>query len=195
MSADEARWVFEPGYASDIWALACSLVALRIGCPFFGDKDPSYIWSLDMTLGPLPHPYRGAFLEHLRKAREEEGEEVLANWGDHVRDDGTLMYVRPPSGYYQELKYERFLAERTEFSQPILARLAMKQEFHPYPHRPNAKPVTFNVLDEEVKQLGELLQRIFKYDSKERFTIDDVLNHQWFKDLSLSTEKQTPSVI
>ncbi|KAI3320448.1 kinase-like domain-containing protein [Xylariaceae sp. AK1471] len=199
--APEARYGTAPNFSSDIWALGCTIAEMRIGRSLLGDKDATYIANLEVLLGPMPEPYRSGFLEMLKKTRDEEGEDLLPAWGKEVSNqDGALASLTPREDYEQRMWSLEKCKQETGFKDPICARLAHEQHWFEWPKKPDGEldlnadtqKVKLKVPDEEVLILGDLLKNIFRYDPKDRLSIDGVLTHQW---LSVSTVDESGELI
>ncbi|RYP02143.1 hypothetical protein DL764_005938 [Monosporascus ibericus] len=189
-ASPEAIFNHAPGPGSDVWAFACAVVAcLTREVLFSAERDGAVAW-FEALLGPLPAAYRNAQADQLRRlASLEETTEEEKAWIesdlDRLESGGPFAVGEDSKGAQEHVTA---LMEHTGIKDPIGATLA-KQRIYKDCARDengNALPdegmvsVIHKMPEEEVRQLGDLLKKIFKYEPKERIGMDEVLAHPWF---------------
>lgn len=162
----EARFDGRAGMEADVWALGCAIFEIRAGMPLF---EPFFASDTDIlrqtveVLGRLPDPWWSSF-EERNQWFEENGEPKSAAAGDQER---AGVFIRSSKSSIQQKL--RSIGTQDEYSSaddgPIMEKPGVKLE------------------EEEVRLLGDLLEKMLKYDPEERITIQEVLAHPWF-DLS-----------
>ncbi|KAI0010245.1 kinase-like protein [Xylariaceae sp. FL0662B] len=200
-AAPEARFRLKPGFSSDVWALACSMMEIRVGKILLGDSQPEYIRALEDLLGPLPEPYRSIFNTRRKKYWDEHGEDPFEGFAEDNGASGSLGPVSPLHSYEAVKKSYEIQAKQIGHEGIIRVKLAGEQEYYDYRRRPDgtrdySRPmdlIHFKVPDEEVRVLGDLLESILKYDPKDRIDIDAVLQHTWFRERAEWLEEPSTS--
>lgn len=195
-SAPEVRFQFNPGFSGDVWALACTLIEVRTRSAMFDNTTSvgELVACFSVFLGPLPEPYRSVRIKQLREMLEEVGE------GD---DPGSLRLKKSAEEQLEELSgklleredtigFKRALArrrEKTGYENPLLASMAVEWFSTESPRGPDGKidehatPIKqrWKLEKDEFASLGDLLTKTFKYDPKDRLSLDEFLDHPWFE--------------
>ena len=157
----EMRFENKISQASDIWSLACALFEIRAGFELFESflgTTHVMIQTIE-TLGKLPDPWWNAF-EHRRTWFESNGD------------------PRPLE------------IQRQEGIRPVAVKSSIKEKLESIgvgedPPTGNEGPMiekTGTRLDErEIVLLDDLLQKMLRYSPEDRITIQEVLQHPWFR--------------
>lgn len=204
-SAPEVRFQFNPGFSGDVWALACTLMEIRTGSVLFSNTERigALVACFSAYLGPLPEPYRSIRITQLHEMLEEIGqendpeslrlkssaEEQLAEFSDPtVERKDTVRFRMALSKMRKETGYEN----------PFLADMALERGYIEMPTRPDGTPDEYappiekrwELENEEFILLGDLFTKTFKYDPKDRLSLEEFLNHPWFKDTTPAPKEE-----
>ncbi|KAI1085452.1 kinase-like domain-containing protein [Whalleya microplaca] len=198
-AAPEARFRLKPGFSSDVWSLACSIMEIRVGKAILGDSEQEYICSLEQLLGPLPEPYRSVLATRRKKYQEEHGEDPFEGFAEGNEPNDTLGPVSPRDEYESVMQSYEEDSKLLGHEGVIRIELAGEQQYHDYPRnsdgtRDRSRSMTlvhFKVPDAEVRMLGGLLESVLKYDPKDRIDIDAVLEHPWFRQPEASLKESS----
>jgi serine/threonine protein kinase len=157
----EARFDARAGPEADIWALGCAIFEIRAGAALFESCLGSNVDILRQTvatLGRLPDAWWAAF-------------EQRALWFER---DG-----QPKSEEDQESAGVLLKACRSS----IRAKLLEIGELDDLPFGDDGPMIErpgVRLCEEEVGLLGDLLERMLKYQPEERIRIQEVTRHPWF---------------
>ena len=173
----EALLEIEIGPSLDIWAFACMILEVRHDeVPFVGSNLVGVVASLEVSLGPLPEPYRTPF----RKLHPEEVTDE-----DDEKSTDTLETVT----YWGSIWEERDLLEQCSgYSDPLEGKVRKPLEEETLPKNPDGSwnydeeyiVTKHSIPEEEVPQLLDLLRNCFKYDPSQRLTLKEIMAHPWF---------------
>jgi serine/threonine-protein kinase SRPK3 len=170
------------GFGSDIWALGCSIFAIRRGgnaFPGFGLHGLVSYWE-DLN-GPLPEPYRSSF------AQDADVPEDPSQWATlsvEERKDREAEYMKR-AGVPGSLHMMLLLEKR--FKVPLA-----KGESKPPPPppgrgyrgspiaRPNEKILAYEMPEREAEQLMDLFKQTFAWMPDNRVGVNGILSHPWF---------------
>ncbi|KAB5533528.1 kinase-like domain-containing protein [Coniochaeta sp. 2T2.1] len=143
-------------YGADLWALGNTIAEIRLGAPLMFDGGIyDYLENLEDMLGPLPEPFRSAWIE--LSTRMDPG----------VRSASELPLTEPLT-----MTTEAMAAYREE---------RLKYKGYEGLYDGNGHIWTDRTLSkEEADLLLDLLQKIFKYNPAERCSAADVVAHPWF---------------
>lgn len=174
------------GFASDVWALGCTLFEVRQGdCPF-GTGD---IWSLmphweDLS-GPMPEPFRSSLADDAEVPEDPQQwvsveQEEMASW--------TRRFMMP-TGFSSALLHS--LSQEIEYLIPLA-----DGEVPPTPPpqgyniwcSPGNKVLSASISQEECSLLLDLAKKIFSWAPEDRLQAAQMLQHAWLQDKSLSSE-------
>ncbi|KAI0391776.1 kinase-like protein [Xylariaceae sp. FL0594] len=169
------------GFASDIWSLALTLMEVRLNnYGGYGGYGASYaVRFMERFVGTIPPTYRSA----VKRLLIDEGWREL----ERRRSGDRRPFLGPveiPITYEEECE-----CENTAFVDRLMMKLASEQECIREAMDPNDRTgrtwrrtkVRCHVPEDEVRQLGNLLHQMLKYDPSERMTIEEVLQHPWFQ--------------
>ncbi|KAJ7877569.1 kinase-like domain-containing protein [Mycena olivaceomarginata] len=163
----EARFEGRAGLQADIWALGCAIFEIRAGFPlfdtFFG-SDTDILRQTVETLGRLPDPWWGSFVDRTRWF-EEDGEPKNPEAQERA---GVLIQGSKSS---------------------IRAKLCSIGTQDDLPHvdeGPMVENSGVKLCEEEVELLGDLLEKMLRYRPEERIGMEEVVGHPWFAALRSS---------
>ena len=155
----EAHFEGKIGPPSDIWALACAIFQIRAGSPLFDaflGGDDEVLKEIVATLGKLPELWWGAF-ENRHRWFDEDGEPKAPE----------LQHVRLPA---KKTSIKQKLASIGSHDVPPAT-----GDDGPMIERPGTK------LDNvEIQVLGDLLEKMLRYQPRDRIKICEVVAHPWF---------------
>ena len=167
----------EVGPSLDLWAFACMILQVRhMEVPFVGSDLPGVVQSLEVSLGPLPEPYRTPY----KKLHPEEVEK---------QDDEDATDPLGTVTYWGAVWEERDLLEQvTGYSDPFEGKVRKPLRVYTYPKNPDGSwnydgdeiMTEYAIPEEEVPQLLHLLRTCFKYDPSQRLTLKEIIDHSWF---------------
>lgn len=147
--------------ASDVWALASNMMVLY-GAYYFGEKDSApagdrdtILEEMERCLGPLPPKFRTTY--NRIHGISDEGVPVIGN--DHLFCLGNRDGKEVQEWWRSE-------AMRTRRNNPFAGRLAESVG-------------GYYMEDRELEGFTDLLWNMFSMDPDRRFTITDVLTHEW----------------
>lgn len=199
--APEIAVGLEPGPASDVWALGCSIFRLRSGeCPFSGYEVTSpadLMRVIIQALGDTPSSWGVTLFDYNgQPTKDTANGEPLEKWNTErpIKDLVFKIWDQPECNIA--------LTGRVRPERLVLR----KEENKPYPScfidmfwKPTATKIDNVYLhgyDDETDELLEalpkitkheanllydLLSKIFVYDPLERITAVEILNHPWFR--------------
>ncbi|KAJ7208766.1 kinase-like protein [Mycena haematopus] len=157
----EARFEGRAGLQVDIWALGCAIFEIRAGFPLFDPflgSDADILRQTVETLGRLPDPWWGSFVDRTRWF-EEDGE--------------------PKNAQAQERTC--VLIQASKSSIPAKLRSIGTQDDVPHVDQgPMVEKSGVRLCEVEVELLGDLLEKMLRYRPEERIGIEDVVGHAWF---------------
>ncbi|KAB5513586.1 kinase-like domain-containing protein [Coniochaeta sp. 2T2.1] len=171
-------------FGADVWALGNTIAEIRLGAPvMFEGGIYDYLENLEDMLGPLPEPFRSAWIE--LRTRMDPG---VRSASELPLTEPLTMTTESMASYREErLKYKGY--------EDLLETLVRKQSGHGRVvptdtafslatnerYDGNGHIWTDRTLSkEEADLLLDLLQKIFKYDPAERCSAADVVAHPWF---------------
>lgn len=220
------------GTHTDIWALGCSIVKVRLGfTPFCEEFDDllKTVEKMEDIMGPMPHPFRTVWRswncpfvncedDEDSNPRDDDGGDNEDRAGGISWEDekvpATLRTLEQSwieksrteevgAGNYLEyrMRRPRLMAIDDEEAADIAAQARAN------PHRlPSYKPPTPTAEDDaviryqravkyrmdeaEVRQLFDLLRKIFQWHPERRATLDEILEHEWFGRGSRAEEEE-----
>lgn len=194
------------GIKSDIWSCAAAMFKIRMGFTPFASNNhgPSAIPSMELSMGPVPPPFRAICQEWERQPVETE-EELQG------KPDSELSWVTTTAERHAEarknyfemrgaedfLKF-RMLSDHIMFFTPEqAANVAMQAERFPgliptwtipdadpdwgYLHKQSLY-LKYQVPREEIDAFWDLLMSVFKWKPEDRPTIETIMEHPWFED-------------
>jgi serine/threonine-protein kinase SRPK3 len=157
----EAFFDLKLSFASDVWALACTIFEIRAGSPLFDpflSSDDLILKQIVETLGRFPEPWwskweaRRAWFDEAGSPKQE----------DEQRREGALFPAITGS-------LRQKLCEIGD------------QDDVPYGDEGRMIESIGTHLDEaEVRLLADLLEKMLKYCPKERISMPEVVRHPWF---------------
>lgn len=191
------------GFSSDIWSLACTMsVVLRNYSPF--DEWPNYtesvIGEVEKIIGPLPHPYRSAWNRDFKfRFQHDEHDETLPvaidprSWarlqereGKRTTHDGTLVkdrllfpFVNGGDRLYIDAAQAEEIAQALAVDATRLPGFTDVDDGHVEMDFKKRVPAPVDIGD--ATMFCDLLRSIFKWDPRQRATIDMVMRHPWFE--------------
>lgn len=206
-AAPEVLLNCEPGLGIDVWALACTIMEIRLGFEFLREDALSSICRLETYLGPFPQPYRSAWIELIREGQFTEkpslipylrGETSDSPFKEGIKQD--LSKPISPREWYERGKAQcDECCKETGYANPLVAQVAMPFYIHDYPtdsdgykdyEAGRTEMVHYKMRDEEITTLADLLTNILKYNPAERLDIAAVLAHPWFNGRGRAPEVQ-----
>ncbi|KAF6801056.1 protein kinase domain-containing protein [Colletotrichum musicola] len=157
--------------AMDLWALGCTLYAIRLGQQLFNvfclivgrevDKT-AYMEEISALLGPPP----GSWLEYYEP--EEESGDDDDDDDDEECDDGDD----------DDDEYEEFPPySRGQRARSIREKIA---SCHDCKGEKCEHPRYQLISEDEAVDLADLLEGLLRYEPEERLSAQEVLNHPWF---------------
>ncbi|KAI3320446.1 kinase-like domain-containing protein [Xylariaceae sp. AK1471] len=169
-AAPEAQFNFQQGLSVDVWSLACIILKLRADKGLFLGDLKTYTMCIETLLGPLPSKYIEACIRHYERALDQKRIHKLPHFYYSLKNTGANDFVVPiKESEFLTVRNER-LREETGYHELLYCELAEGQAVG-----------IFKIPDDEVRVLGDLLTRMFKYEPTERPTIKAVLEHEWFE--------------
>ncbi|KAI0010247.1 kinase-like domain-containing protein [Xylariaceae sp. FL0662B] len=185
----------------DVWSLACTILDVRVNDEILGPDLSSYVASLEVLFGPLPEPYRNAYLKQLDDVRQE-GKRIPIVSQLAKEASGKIEPLEPLTNIkvfkrLSNLKDE--LGQKLAHTDRFFQTLARSFEYSGSELDENgnqmkdAQWVTFQfkIPDDEVPILGDLLRKVIKYDPDDRIDIETVLHHEWFRGVNSWLEETT----
>lgn len=158
----EAFFESKMSFSSDVWALACTIFEIRAGSPLFDPffRDDSLILKqIVETLGRFPEPWWSTW-------------EARRAWFDETG------VPRPE----EEQRKEGLPLPAVKNSLRQKLREIGKQVDAPYVDEGSMIEKTGIRLEEsEVELLADLLEKMLRYEPKDRICMREVLQHPWFE--------------
>ncbi|KAI1774324.1 kinase-like domain-containing protein [Hypoxylon cercidicola] len=181
--------IFEPGITlgrpSDIWSLACTLYEVRTNDQFFSPPYHGFrgiVDRIEFYTGPLPQPYRRAYIDMCREARG------LPLVGEETKGAHSATSVDLPKTELQPVSQslDELTAERNKFADGTgyrdIFEAALGCEFTRYQRSQpggTSETIKYRYPREDVLELADLLRKMLKYDPAERISINTVRSHPW----------------
>ncbi|KAF8887120.1 kinase-like protein [Infundibulicybe gibba] len=158
----EAFFDMKLSFASDVWALACTIFEIRAGCPLFDSLFGSEALVLKQvveTLGRFPEPW-------------------WSRWDDrHTWFDET----GEPKSEEEQMKQGVLLTSSKSSISQKLNEIG-EQDDPPDTDDGNMIEKTGTRLEaEEIELLADLLGKMLRYRPQDRINMAEVLRHPWFE--------------
>ncbi|KAK6062987.1 serine/threonine-protein kinase SRPK3 [Seiridium cupressi] len=177
-----------PGFAMDIWSLACTIYEINNNRTLFAESPRMVVRRIEYMLGPLPSPYRAVW--HFYKT--PDGEQPKTEPADTLSLPVTWSVddlQRMRETWYTSSGYRGFfeteLAKRHKFLSTNIPGQGITDI------ESNKVPSSSEDLTEQqhIFAMADLLKGMLKYNPDERIDIDQVVRHKWFgnKETSLLT--------
>ncbi|KAK9784230.1 putative Protein kinase domain-containing protein [Seiridium cardinale] len=183
-AAPEVLFDDVPGYGTDIWSLAISLMEVRTGGGLYGDIQTA-IWHMEQFAGPVPLRYRKLAANLIKEHdfySDHSSKVNTAKTLDDQEEHTASAYVTA-SFHDLDQKAARNV-KGTGINDPIEMALAVQYrspegEINHETGRP--KSVWRRLDNEEAALLADLLRGMFKYDATERLSLSEAIKHTWFE--------------
>lgn len=167
----------DAGFASDIWALGCSLFEIRTGRKLFGafdDEDNEYLDAMVQVLGKLPEPWWSTTWKDRRRLYKDEVDEkclaVAALVTQSCRDDpGEKETV------ITSIVHPSVASNARSLQDMIAPGLWYMSDHHPNGDRHR------DIFQTESKVFADLLRGLLEYKPEDRTSAEGAINHEWFK--------------
>ncbi|KAL4814657.1 kinase-like domain-containing protein [Aspergillus spinulosporus] len=163
-AAPEVALDEKAGKESDIFALAATMYEIRFGNRLFRIQEDSvdaYVHFMVKYCGRLPEPWWSQWMKTWKKVTEPANE-------DELEDESTV----------------KLWHIRKAVCEPIGHRVSTPESWA-YPHKWLGRNGPIRCHDlipvKEKVYLADLLYRMTALDPRERLTIDEVLEHRWFR--------------
>lgn len=168
-------------FSSDVWSLACSMYEIRTNWPFFEScSNPSpFVRQLELFFGPLPERYLAAWNAQSSWAIERSSKaEGIALENEGTFSDGVLPVTWKPAELLEERGY---IFEEFPCSDLLEAELMQERcrNFSVDSGDARDETITYRYPHQDTRALADLLHGMFKYDSNERLTMEQVCQHPW----------------
>jgi len=192
-AAPEALFEYQEllGPASDVWALMCTIIKVRLGFPAFGEERfEDIVQSMEIIMGPMPQPYRARWREWEKKDIRPEEEDLSCP----ITYD-LAVEERAGKARYDEKGTRNYLHWLMRLEQYLRITYKQAAQINAQDYRVNSGVLpTFDAdrsfdglsiprfkLDaQEADQLFDMAMSVFRWDPKERATAADLLKHPWF---------------
>lgn len=192
------------GFSSDIWSLACTMSLVRYNYSPFGewpDRPDLVIGAMEEIIGPLPRPYRSEWNRTFNfKFQHDEHDETLpvairpSHWARHKRDEKSLTAF-DGTPINDELSYPFVngrhrlyidAAQAEEIAQALAVDTTRLPSCTVYSDDIDStmrfeNRIRAPVDIDDATMFCDLLRSVFKWDPRQRATIDMVMRHPWFE--------------
>ena len=170
------------GQSTDLWALGCTIYTIRSNAALFeirwGGLPEECIGAVVEVLGPPPPKWNDLYFDEDGKPKPRggasEGEEV-PSWANYVPDRISLSEI---AANIAEEYHGPPREEDDRLSEKLPTELKIEAEGCTFV-RPKEKP-TIAISKEEAEKLEDLLQKVIRWDPKERPSAQELLAHEWF---------------
>lgn len=150
------------GYASDSWALGCTLFEMCTGIELFNIYDytvDDHLFRMVLILGKLPLPWWNTWTSR-KKCFEDDNDE-----------QGRVIQVDPA-------ETRANMDGGPIFDIPQSVRQLLAFGYRDWEHPP--EKLIRGFADHEVDLLADLLGKLLNYNPQERLTAQDAQSHPWF---------------
>jgi len=191
-AAPEAVFEFQDmlGPATDVWALACTIMHMQYGFPPVGEGRPleDMLESLEIIMGPMPEPFRTRWREWNPKDQVHnilsvpvtyDPDDEMAARAERYEEKGTRQYL-----------HWLMLMRQTLSISPRQARQIIHQDYSVNcgilpTYEPDFaysyKDLFTHTLDaEDVQKMYDLLLAVLHWDPKKRATAAELIDFAWF---------------
>lgn len=187
----------QPSIGSDLWALGCTIVEVVCGHTPFELFGAFHFGQMELSLGPMPEPYRSRFIDHCKGGSfyspySGADHDVHLLWDkedlDKRREDVIEQYGIEDS-LYKVIGYEACNPHPNIMKEPpktINASVAASADRCERP----AIPVVEGTSEGSIKRRFEreaipgavdLLRQVLKWFPEDRVGADKLLDHEWFE--------------
>ncbi|KAK7749093.1 hypothetical protein SLS62_008488 [Diatrype stigma] len=184
-AAPEALYNCGVSTASDVWSFACTIVLCLMRLTLFtSDRNRAAGWYEALLDSPMPETYRQAQAKEIRRQLAESVgvTEEQRQWAE-----GELEKLKAGEGSGDgeaHMRVAKATAE-TGHDNPITALIAEERVYKDEESGEKGEKTTEVVQvipEDEARVLGDLLEKVFQWDPKDRIDIDAVLAHEFFED-------------
>lgn len=157
----EARFDDRAGLEADVWGLGLTIFAIRTGAHLFSDfmaSTRTVLVEMLQTLGRPPERW-------CKKIKEHDGSKDDSGSDDqeHPLVLKNIVSTAPLRDILRDVGSEDEPPMEGEDDGPMIEKTGTR------------------IPDEEVELLGDLLGKMLKYEPEERITMEEVVEHPWFK--------------
>lgn len=205
-AAPELLFGGSPGVSSDAWALVCTLYQIRTSRKLFevsgwADDDVSEIvggWEL--SLGPLPEPYRTIWYEKGYGKGSSEDDDETDNEDNHADKKAPRIEMKDGPVAWDSIDV---IAETREgmqseagvqtIFQAIVGEERRIAKREPGGPKRKLQRHTYRYSRKEIIDLADLLESIIKWNPTERIGLIEALHHPWLEEQNTSKVTKTTS--
>ncbi|KAK4236837.1 kinase-like domain-containing protein [Achaetomium macrosporum] len=205
------------GFHTDVWALGVAIARVRLGYTPFANEHDGFldgVEKLECVMGPMPNPYRtvwkswnGIFVNCRNDAGEPleddswKDESVFATLDTKRYEETQRNRIgegRPGHFLHYRMHHPNMMCISKQDAKNIAAQAAANPRVLPAydweAEDPRVEDEVNYMMDKpEIAQMFDLLMRIFKWHPKQRATLDQIANHEWFGDRNRRRQIGAPS--
>lgn len=190
-ASPEALFGCYPGLSADVWAFIWTIDSIWVWSDLLKGEMADYLNNLEILLGPLPEPYREAFM------KKWDHTSLLQQQLPNIKkaDDTVPFGEEPPLSTTYAILDRRRKSTHDRTTIDIVRSFIEEKRFFQQ-EQTMADGPTQNVdrsrifPKSEIRMLTNLFSKVLKYDPKERLTIDEVIRHRWFRAEAITWDYQ-----
>ncbi|KAH8203915.1 hypothetical protein TruAng_001857 [Truncatella angustata] len=218
-AAPEAYFGLEFGLAADVWSLAVTIMEIYACTHIFNNirgDHKKVVAEYEFVMGTMPEKYRYSYLALVHEDKDQEpGGQDADDLGKQDPDlNKYVSWIHPESGKsMNDMEIRKKFCD--EYKQPNVLRALVSRYRNQYVFDPwlNFEFVLDETASKKSKQrrtkpkgrlpprdislLGNLLNKVFRWEPADRIDISAVLKHEWFgpQDSSEDTDEETDTEI
>ncbi|KAI0479230.1 kinase-like domain-containing protein [Xylariaceae sp. FL0804] len=188
-AAPEIIFGGEPGFGTDIWALACTILHLYESPPWGGSGPQRLAEWMEIFLGPLPASFHTGFRDKISKYEKRRYRQNQSNLETErsvspigLEENGGFI-----SAPVEKIKatQRKTMTDTPGYSDVLAAKIGRKRlvDYLP-PGEDEWTLSTYEMPREEVLAVTSLVRGMLQYQPQQRTSTSQIMANDWFKEVN-----------